>query len=662
MIKNHESETEVCVANAREIGSSLEEMTYSINEDLNLHLANLDVALLDAFNDHFTLPFYKWLYLETQSYLHAAQSAMNVEEHIKNYTEHVQQKLISELQKECYKKISIRKQELFHYLIKFYKAIMLFKADIGKRVVVGSDDAMTSYCIEELNKQILSAQHKIIEPRKRITKIQVEIEEDLEQLTLENVLVSYALNIDRHLQHELWAIPQDFERALTELKDSKDAPHQLLVQAEKKIAEIKQLKISEKKWGINNNLMDEMKISCGISQLFNRLESEEKELGELCGNNPDDEKSITLKVALEKIMDVTEVLLQQKDFLSKAFAGGFVSSVELKPCIDALCEKVTQQTKKPFSVFSKWRSKNPCSILSSLEEIRYAAQCAYAISPICNDIALQKRRDKIELKLEIVNKKFNEMTEVINDLKKNSEKTKKLKIEFFDKKRKLEPLVKRKFEEIHRKKIKETQMRLDILKNQYLIQFDLIADQCKKKIKFKEKTEQPEHFCLPKVRKYLIPGVVSEFAGVGVAALAAVAFISTTPVGWGVAAAITAGSLLIAGGVFLSKAYHRYKDNKLIKQYEKSDQKDSYETNKNLKKLKICSTTRRLIIENKLTMDRNSFNQDKKEVVLVKKGFNKARLFWNKDTKKLRVGSLHSVAKEPVDMLNINNQLNRFEI
>src|SRR5579872_5166443 len=171
------------------VGSSFEEMTQSVNEYLDPALSALHTAFLHAFAKYPTLSLYKWLHAETLSYLqNAASAGFNATDYLENYCTSVQHQLSITLETKPYKNTSERKKELFNQLIHFYKSIIIFKLEIGKKILAVNDDDVTRKYIDRLGYDFESIKKKHNHYFKEIETIHTDIENDLAQLTHEKVL------------------------------------------------------------------------------------------------------------------------------------------------------------------------------------------------------------------------------------------------------------------------------------------------------------------------------------------------------------------------------------------------------------------------------------------------------------------------------------------
>ncbi len=658
------------------VGSSVEELTQGVNEYLDPALANLHFALLDAFANHPTLPLYKWLNQETTTFLmNAASASMNMGEYIANYFEEVQEKLIYDLEKDTYKKSAERKKDLFYHLIKFYKAVMLFKADIGKRILSVSDDSVTIAYIEKLNEQYEIAKKIYLEYQEMINKIQREIEDDFQYLTVEKFLNNFTKILKSDLENQLIFFSRKYQEKIKYFRESKLDSTQLLLQVEEELHQLNHTnndKIQRRDFDINN-LVDESIISSILSQQFSRLDDEinnnvyffEEKLQENC--------QATFGKVFRWIAEARSDLLRQKSILDILSAEDSVKFVDIEPSIQSLRLSVSKQSQLSFH--SKWCSKNPGSIFSSLDEIQRAATFTYALSPICNLNTLRARREKIDIKLYTLDEKLQEMKAFEDELDKFNNKTLLLKKEFTDKKNKLAISSKSKVSYMQKKVFEETQAQLNVSRNQYRENLKNIARQCRLHIENQNNLNMivqvsaskssfsidQHHFALPKSRKYLLPGIFSGFSGVAIASLFAV-FTATTPVGLIVAVSMASALLLTGTAVFLTKAYNCFKKNKMLRQHDEAIQENLFRANDLLKKKKFDSTTRHLMMKYNITIDKSVNDNLGKKVKCVMAGINFAQFFLDAESGKLQIVSEDNSKIELVDAKNFQAQLGRFQL
>ncbi len=637
------------------VSAGAEELTQEVNEYLDPALASLHEALLYVLAGHLTFPLYQWLYQQTESYLTiSALPGLNAIKSIGNYSASVQEQLILEFEKLPYKNASAAKKELFHGLVKFYKTIIVFKTDMSRKNLALKEEKLTNYHIEELSQEFDLLKQKLKEPQARIVKTQQEMTSDLNQLSEQKILDYYTVKLKRYLQNTIIETNQDCDKIVEALKDSKEDTSTLLGTIQEKINQINAYKIKKMEMAVNH-LVDESPILFGISQLLNRLSVEEEELFCILAEKSESQKNRTLLDIADHVSSLKAYLLRQQSFLDEISAENFLKTVNIEVIVDSLCLIMARQSKLKFN--SKWCSDKPNGLLQSLEKIKRAAMLTHAFSPIFAGAALQTRKEKIQSQLYLLDKISDEINSIQESLEKNKIKKQAFEDELSTKKHTLTASIKHKISSIRRKEMAAAEAQLDQIKNQYVNKLQLISEVYQKDSK---QAESSDHFSLPKTKNYLAPGILSESAAAGCIALATVAFMTTTPIGWGIAATLMALSFLSTGIVCLIKAYNRYKKNKQLEQYDQKTQKIIVKSDEALKKNNVDSTTRRLMVEYQMTIKEDNATHNKIEVTCLREEMHQARLFINKETKKLFIGSIDDAHAEPVDIKNFQAQLRRF--
>lgn len=642
-----------------------EELTEEINKHLDPALKALHTALLKALSGHLTLSLYQWLYQETEPYLQiAANAGLNAILSVANYSSAIQEKLSLEFEIKPYKSASDNKKKLFHELAKFYKTIILFKTDMGRKILAVKEEKITEYYLNELDNKVNLIKQSLRKPQERILATQNEMMTDLDQLTEEAVLDFHTKKIKAHLQNSINENISEYDTILEELKDSKEDPSQLLSHVQGKINKINESKIEDLKFD-TETFVEELPVLFGISQLLSRLESEQEEYILLLEKQSETKKIQTLKEIFDQAEALKKNLLRQQAFLEEISTVNTVNTVNVDPIIDSLSQIMIQQSR--FSYHSAWCSEKSDGILKSLENIKRAAMLTNAFSPIFSGTALQTRYEKIHSQFYVLDKIKAGIKEIQDNIENNKIKKEQFKSAMLKKNNELKISLKHKVEGIYRKETSVAQNQLSKIKLQYIQRLKTVIDISQKEISQSNQRGQlipsphvKKKFSLPKSRNYLIPGVVNEFLAATLTGLAFAAFMTTTPIGWGIAATLAATCCVSIGTVFLTKAYNRHKKNNLLKQFDQNTQEDLFQINEDLKKEKIDSSTRHFIIKHGMTVDKNYRSQDKDEVAYVMKDKHQIRFFLNVKTKNFHVCSNDHSRKVRVDTKNFQAQLRQF--
>src|SRR5579872_84758 len=412
------------------VGSSFEEMTQSINEYLDPALSALHTAFLHAFAKHPTLSLYKWLHAETLSYLqNAASAGFNATDYLENYCTSVQHQLSTALETKYYKNTSERKKELFNHLINFYKNIIIFKLEIGKKILAVNDDDVTRNYIDRLGYTFESVKNKYINSFKEIYTIHTDIENDFSQLTHEKIFenIDVIPLVKNSVNKQLASITTRYETTLTTFNEPTVEPSELLVLVQNEIKRAREDKIQEEKINLKR-LINTSPMMNDIVGKFIILKNHEEDITAVHENKKNMSR---LDEIFNSINDVIEDLLRQKSLIHILSAEN-VKPINLDESIELLRNTVCKQADRFTN--REWCSEKKGSVIEALVKVKDAGTMTYIFGPVCNAETLQDRFNHLNKTLCSLEEKIEYIDRIKIKIKEIKTKTEELNTAFEAKK------------------------------------------------------------------------------------------------------------------------------------------------------------------------------------------------------------------------------------